>query len=573
MDIENGPTKIAASQEYFDLGKYHRTITTQSADAQAWFNRGLIWSFSFNHEEAVKCFQQVILHDPLAAMGHWGIAYASGPNYNKTWAAFDAADLKKSALQTYEATRRAKEVMATAQPWEKAVIEALQHRFPVEHALDDYSGANKAYADAMRAVYEEHGDGDLDVISLFVDALMNVAPRKMFDMQSGVPNPSSPVFELQEVFAKSLVLKKARTHPGLPHLWIHFMEMSATPEKALNVANDLRNLVPDGGHMFHMPTHIDILVGDYERSIDYNTRAVDADDKFYAKNGGRNFYSFYRLHNYHSLIYAAMLAGKRQVALDATSRMEATITEEMLRVESPPYANWMEFFLSVRAHVLIRFGMWDEIKDLALPEDRQLYCVTTAMFLYAKGIAFAATGAVARAEEIREQYRDAASRVPETRMDFPNKVVDILRVATAMLDGELEYRRANYDLAFEKLREAIKWDDAIHYTEPWGWMLPTRHSYGALSLEQGLVEQAATAYAEDLGLSEGLVRVHQHPNNVWALHGYYECLVRLDRRAEARLLEGPLRLASALADVPIESSCFCRLQKKTVHETKQACCK
>ena len=572
MYVKNSVKKISPGEDYFDLGEYHCPISTQSADAQQWFDRGLIWSYSFNHEEAVHCFRQVTLHDPDAAMGFWGIAYASGPNYNKTWAAFDAKDLQKSAECTYQATRQANALTGSVSAWEKAVVEALQHRYPVDHALDDYSSANKAYADAMRIVYEEHGRENIDITALFVDSLMNVAPRKMFDIHTGKPNPNSPVFELQTIFEKSLVLQGAHIHPGLPHLWIHFMEMSAIPERALNVANNLRNLVPDGGHMFHMPTHIDILVGDYERSLDYNTRATRADDKYYARNGGENFYSFYRLHNYHSLIYAAMLAGKRQVALEATERMEATITEAMLRIDSPPYANWMEFFLSVRAHVLIRFGMWDEIKELAMPQDQELYCVTTAMFYYAKGIAYAATGNLSEAKQVREQYRAAAANVPATRLDFPNKVIDILKVASAMLDGELEYRCGNYDLAFEKLREAIKWDDALHYTEPWGWMLPTRHSYGALSLEQGLVEQAATAYAEDLGLSDELVRLHQHPNNVWALHGYHECLTRLGRHAEARLLEGPLRLASALADVPVESSCFCRLRKHQRRTSEGQCC-
>lgn len=308
-----------------------------------------------------------------------------------------------------------------------------------------------------------------------------------------------------------------------------------------------------------MPTHLDVLVGAYQRSIDCNYRATVADDKFFAEAGGVNFYSYYRLHNYHSLIYAAMLSGQAGTALKACERMEATISEDLLRVEVPPLANWMEFFLAVRVHILIRFGMWEELKKLKIPEDQDLYCTTTVMRYYGKGIAWAATGNIEEAERSREHFREAVPRVPPTRLDFPNRIVDILEVASAMLDGEIEYRRGNFDIAFERLRDAIKHDDALHYTEPWGWMLPTRHAYAALSLEQGLVEQATQAYAEDLGFEHNITRMHQHPNNVWALQGYHECLERMGRDDEAKGIAKELEKVRPYADVAIRSSCFCRL--------------
>lgn len=338
------------------------------------------------------------------------------------------------------------------------------------------------------------------------------------------------------------------------------MEMSDEPHTALPASDLIRDLIPDAGHMFHMPTHLDILVGDYQRSIDYNTKATYADDKFFAKAGGVNFYSYYRLHNYHSLIYAAMLAGQLRVALEAADRMEATISEELLRVEVPPLANWMEFFLAVRVHILIRFGMWEELKQLPIPEDQELYCTTVVMRHYGHGIAWAATGHVEEASKARELFRAAAKRVPPTRLDFPNRIVDILKVADSMLDGEIEYRKGNFDDAFARLRDAIEFDDALHYTEPWGWMLPTRHAYAALSLEQGLVDQAAKAYAEDLGLQQTITRAHQHPENVWALHGYHECLRHLGYYDEAQKVEEELSRAQALTDIPVKSSCFCRLK-------------
>jgi tetratricopeptide (TPR) repeat protein len=193
------------------------------------------------------------------------------------------------------------------------------------------------------------------------------------------------------------------------------------------------------------------------------------------------------------------------------------------------------------------------------------------MTYYGKGIAYASTNDLQNADIQRQLFREAAPKVPPSRLDYPNRIVDVLKVATAMLDGEIEYRRKNYDAAFHNLREAIRHEDALMYTEPWGWIVPARHSYGALSLEQGLVAQAATAYAEDLGLLENLSRAHQHPRNVWALHGYYECLMHLDRKPEALIIKKLLTFAQAEADVPISSSCFCRLETQNSCSSGQAC--
>ncbi|KAG9597876.1 hypothetical protein KCV01_g8926, partial [Aureobasidium melanogenum] len=179
----------------------------------------------------------------------------------------------------------------------------------------------------------------------------------------------------------------------------------------------------------------------------------------------------------------------------------------------------------------------------------------------AKGVAHSALGNIAEAEKEQESFLAAQKLVPESRFDFPNKCTDILKVGEAMLAGEIEYRKGNIDLAFEHLRESIKRDDNLVYSEPWGWMQPTRHAYAALSLEQGLVEQAAQAYAEDLGFVADIPRGHQHPNNVWALVGYRECLKLLGREAEYYQLEQPYQLAIQMADIPVTSSCYCRGMK------------
>ncbi|KAF5577621.1 tetratricopeptide-like helical [Fusarium pseudocircinatum] len=554
------PRELSTKEPYFDVGKYHMPITTKSSEAQGWFDRGLVWIYSFNHEEACRCFMQCIAHDPDCAMAYWGVAYAAGPNYNKTWAMFDRDDLARTYAKCHKINQVALALSKTdyISSMEKALIEALEKRYPSAEIPEDLDIANKTYADQMRDVYERYND-HLDVLALFADALMNWMPRKMFDIKTGKPLASSPVFEVRATLERGMRMPGGRGHAGIPHLYIHLMERSDEPEVALPACDIIRDLVPDAGHMYHMPTHIDVLVGEYRRSMLYNHKATLADDRYFAKHGGVNFYSFYRLHDYHSLIYACMLAGQRERALEACGRMEATITKEMLTVKSPPMADWLEFFLAVRVHVYIRFGMWGEVLGLTIPEDKELYCVTTVMIYYGKGIACASLNRLEEADTQRSLFREAAKRVPDSRLDYPNRIVDVLKVATSMLDGEIEYQRQNYGVAFEALREAIKAEDSLLYTEPWGWMVPARHPYGALSLEQGMVEQAANAYAEDLGLREGLTRGHQHPRNVWALHGYYECLKRLGRDAEAVIIKSLLKSAEAEADVPIRSSCFCRL--------------
>ncbi|KAK0385553.1 hypothetical protein NLU13_6732 [Sarocladium strictum] len=559
LDGEN-ITKRSLDDPYFDLGTLSLQVTTSSSEAQAWFNRALVWTYCFNHDEAIQCYKQVIAHDEECALAYWGIAFCAGPNYNKVWRLFDEVDRVNAIKTCYRYTQLALRHAHRATDWEHALIEAHALRYPDEDLDKDFAACDRAYADAMRKVYREFGMNSFDLVTLFADALMMCAPRKLFDTATGLPILSSPVMEVKELLEKHLKVPGVEKHPGPAHLYIHLMEMSSTPEAALPAAEMIREQVPDTGHTYHMPAHIDVLVGDYRRAIEYNLKATIADDKYFAYGKAPTFYNYYRLHDYHSLIYAAMLAGKSKAALSATSRMEATITEEALRNKTPALANWMEFFLAVRVHVLVRFGMWEEILKLEEHADRDLYCVTNVMRRYGRGIAFAATGKVTEAEQERELFKEAWALVPPTRLDFPNKIVDILHVAAAMLDGEIEYRKGNFDVAFGRLRDAIRLEDALPFAEPWGWMLPARHAFAALSLEQGRVEDAANAYAEDLGLTPTPGRSHQHPNNVWALHGYHECLTRLGRQAEAVIIKQQLKLALAESDVSITSSCFCRLE-------------
>ena len=545
--------------DYYDLGTHGRTVTTSSAEAQLWFDRGLVWTYAFNHEEAVACFERATAADPDCAMAHWGIAYALGPNYNKPWDAFDGDDLVRTVARAHDAVERAHEKAAHATPVERALVGALRARYPQSRAAEDCSVWNEPYADRMREVYESAPD-DLDVATLCADALMNLTPWQLWDLRTGRPAAGARTLEAKAVLDAALATDAGARHPGILHLYVHLMEMSPTPEAALTVADRLRGAVPDAGHLLHMPSHLEVLCGDYRRVVSDNTLAVAADEKYLERAGAMNFYTLYRAHNHHFRIYGALFAGQSKVALDAAARLEAAVPEELLRVQSPPMADWLEGFLAMRVHVLVRFGRWEEILALPFPADPELHCVTTAMLHYARGVALSATGATDGAEAEREDFRAAVSRVPGTRMLFNNTCRDILAVAEAMLDGELAYRKGDHDTAFAALERAVALDDNLPYDEPWGWMQPTRHAYGALLLEQGRVEEAEAVYRADLGLDATLPRPLQHPGNVWALHGFHECLLRTGRTGEAAIVAQQLKQAAALADVPIESSCFCRLE-------------
>jgi tetratricopeptide (TPR) repeat protein len=550
--------------DYFDLGDYTRPVTTSAADAQTWFNRGLLWAYGFNHEEAAHCFEQAIDADAGCAMAYWGLAYALGPNYNKPWEAFDQTDLTTSVSRAFQATADAASLAAGAAPVERALVHALAARYPSAEPSGDGSAWNAGYADAMRGVYRAFPD-DLDVAALFADALLNLTPWALWDQITGEPADGAATIEAKAVLDRALAGLQGRDHPGVLHLYIHLMEMSARPEDALQAADRLTELVPDAGHLRHMPTHLDVLCGDYWRVVSANTAAIAADEKFLALRGAMNFYTLYRAHNYHFKIYGAMFLGQAQTALDTADQLAAAIPEELLRVEVPPMADWLEGFVPMKMHALIRFGRWADIIAAPLPADPELYCVTTAMLHYAKGVAHAATGQIGEATAHQQQFAAAVARVPDSRTLFNNTCQDVLQIAGAMLDGELKYRKGNYDAAFAQLRRAIELDDNLPYDEPWGWMQPTRHAYGALLLEQDRVADAEAVYRADLGLDGTLPRACQHPGNVWSLHGYHECLIRQGKHEQAGLIDQQLRIAAARADVPIRSSCYCRLTPAPAH--------
>jgi len=372
------------SDNYYNLGDFRRDVTTSSPEAQLWFDRGLAWAYCFNPEEAVRCFEKAAKIDPDCAMAHWGIAFGSGPNYNKAWRLFDIADMEQSIAVATAALDRARVAAnRNATPFERALIGALGARFPKAVTQDpiEFDRLNRAYADAMRIFYKQFSD-DIDAAALFADSLMSLSPRALWDLDTGEPIGPGTV-EARSVLEDALPREGGDKHPVLNHLYIHLMEMSPYPEIALPAADRLRRLSVDGAHLAHMSTHIDNACGDWRRVIDSNLDAVAADERYFGREKDIGaWYNVYRVHNLMVGSYGAMMAGRSREALFMAGRLKEVLTPELLQIPSPPMADLLEAHGTTLAHVLIRFGRWHDILNLEFPEDRKLYCSTTAMIHY-----------------------------------------------------------------------------------------------------------------------------------------------------------------------------------------------
>jgi tetratricopeptide (TPR) repeat protein len=354
------------------------------------------------------------------------------------------------------------------------------------------------------------------------------------------------------------------------HLYIHALEMSNTPQVGMRAADVLAPMCPDSGHLSHMPGHIYVLCGDYEKARLTSARAIRANDMFLDYAGPFTFYTVACCHDLHLMMHTNMFLGRYKDALYTADKICGLLTKDVLSVKGrPKFAMTLEGYYATRMHVLVRFGRWQDIIDEPLPDDPDLYLVTTAMHHYAKGVAHAALKNFREGDAERERFQQSVGRIPKERRFFNNPAHDILAVGEKMLDGELEYHKGNHENAYWHLRESVRRDDNLQYIEPWAWMHPPRHALAALLSEQGHYEEAEQVYRDDLGLNTRIQRCAQHPDNVWALHGLVECLQMRGDTNELPALREKLVTAQKLADVPITSSCMCRtsMRRDCCHNT------
>ena len=538
---------------YLALGNFSKKVTTSSTDCQQWIDRGIIHTFGFNRQEAIRCYQKALNYDSGCAMAHYFIAYNNAADYNNP----DGMDYALGFEESHKALDMAKNTPGLSD-WERALIEAQVHRFCWPVGSKSHEELHRNYANAMRPVYQKFGEDDMDIAAFFAESLMMLAPWKLWTVPPDVKPAIPETEELVSVLERGL--KTNPSHPCLCHFYIHTMELSATPEKALPAADTLRHgCVPEHGHLLHMPSHIDVWIGHYKEAIEINKRAVVADETYMLKTGQDNeFYKAYRMHNYHFTAWAAMFHGQYAIALEYAEAAEKQLGPDAVTYmmgDVPVGSLYLEAFACIPWHVLIRFGKWDEIICRQLKEDKDMYAGTVATSHYARGVAFAVMGNLDKAEAERRKFYNALQNTAlEKRRLFKNIMHDpenhsgILDVAEAVLNGELEYFKGNFQQAFEHLRLAVKRDVNLHYDEPWGWMMPARHVLGALLLEQGEVVEAEAVYREDLKL---------YKNNLWSLLGLHQALKQQQKMEEAEIVHASFEKASAHADIKIQASCLC----------------
>lgn len=547
----------------FDLGGHARAISTSSTEAQKWFNLGLNWCFCFNHEEGVKCFQRALEYDPDCVMAHWGAAYGAGPFYNMAWCDFTAEEAAEATAFCHSHIQKARAAAASATKIENMLVEALAKRFQKPHPVPqhEFDQWDDDYAAAMRQVYNSNKD-DHDIMAIHAEALMTRTPWKLWDVKRGVPPENADTYEALNVIERSIAMHDAAgtpQHPAILHLHIHATEMSNDPGQAMRSADLLVRMCPDAGHMNHMPGHTYALCGQYLRAKEVSEISIAADEKYLDYAGPYNFYTTARCHDLHLMMYACMFLGQYEPAMKAADQMCETLSKDVLTHRGATQTSaTMEGYYSMRMHVLVRFGRWRDIIEAPLPECPIIWCVSTPMHHYAKAIAHAFHHEMEEANRERELFYQAVDRIPSNRKFFNNPACTILGVGEKMMEGEIAYHRGEHDMAFDLLREAVRRDDSLEYTEPWAWMHPPRHALAALLAEQGQYVEAEEVYRTDLGLNGTLQRCAQHPDNVWALHGLVECLRQRGDVTELSEFEARLKKALALTDTPVTSSCLCR---------------
>lgn len=522
-------TDAPAAQLFEGLGAHDRAITTTSPEAQTYFTQGMAWLYSFNHDEAIRAFAKVSELDPECAMGWWGIALAEGPNYN------DPQMTKERNRAAWGALQEALERIDNTNALERALIEALSARY-AKSPPKDRSKLDQAYADAMAKVWAAYPN-DSDVGTFYAEAMMVQRPWKLYSAD-GEPEGDTPLI----VETLERVMELDPGNPGANHLFIHAIEPSTEPGRAVAAADRLCNQIPSAGHMNHMPSHIYVQVGMWDESVEQNTAAMNADAAYRAASPDQGLQHMYMTHNSHMLAYSAMMVGREHEAMQAARRMWSDIPPEVLEQFGGYIDNWLSSVYDVQK----RFGRWEEL--IAEPAPPEYLPMTTAIWHAHRAIAFAALKDFDAAEREQELFREAYAAFPEETVFSEDPVNRILEVSEHFIEGELALQRGDLEQAIEHLEQAVAAEDELSYGEPPQWLQPTRHTLGAVYLEAGRFEDAERVYREDLAKWRG---------NGWSLYGLSRALEQQGETAEAAEVRAQFEEAWAKADAPTTTSCLC----------------
>jgi tetratricopeptide (TPR) repeat protein len=527
MAQEKGPAERPYDLSLTAAGRQHHPIQTRSREAQDYFDQGFTLLSGFNHEEAVRAFRRAAALDPASPMPLWGIAMAMGPNYNLD---VDATREK----QAFDTIQKARQLAAAAPANEKDYVSALAARYSGE-AHPDYRKLSLDYSEAMRGLSQKYPD-DLDAATLYAESLMDLNPWKLWSLDG---QPWERTEEIVRVLES--VLARDPHHLGANHLYIHAMEASPHPERALPSAKRLETMAPSLGHLVHMPAHIYIRTGNYEGAAKSNEDGVRADEAYLGQSGtyGSNYDFLYYCHNLQFLAAAASMEGRYAEAKRSADELEAHV-RPMVR-KMPP----AEFYLPTANFVLLRFHRWDEILKAQSPEPDLV--MASALWHFVRGVAAAEKGQTALAEAERKALEATRSATPadaEFGMYF-NKARAFLDLAANILDSRLAMARGDSDLAIQHLREAVRIQDGLNYGEPPEWFYPVRETLAAKLLASGKAEEAEQVFREDL---------RRNPRNPRSLFGLLEALKTQKRNVDAAWVEREFKEAWKNADTELKLS-------------------
>ena len=506
------------------LGDLHHPIATASPDAQRFFDQGLRFLYAFNHDEAVRSFSRAAELDPTAPMPVWGVALALGPNIN-----LDVDPAREHAA--YAAVQRAHALAADAREDERAYVEALAHRYSDDPGADLKTLA-VAYADAMRAVAARHPD-DLDAATLFAESLMDLRPWQLWTADGRSAEGTEEIVAVLE-----RVLQRDPHHLGANHYYIHALEASPHPERALVSAARLPALAPAAGHLVHMPAHIYMRTGDYAAASRANEAAAVTDRAYLRTAEPDGVYALvYYTHNLQFLAASRAMAGESAAAERATAALSANVARV---VPEGPLAVMVDYFTSTPLFVALRFQQWDTLARIPAPDPR--LGTGTALWHFAHGVMFAATGARERAVAESAAFDDVRKALPPDALFNLNRTDDVLAVARAVLDARLAASAGDHEEAVAAWRRAVERQDALAYDEPPAWYYPVRESLGAALYAAGRATEAEAVFREDLT---------RNPRNGRSLFGLAVALRAQGKTVAAEAVEREFHTAWAGADVRV----------------------
>ncbi|MGF2035817.1 MAG: tetratricopeptide repeat protein [Nostoc sp. CmiVER01] len=495
------------------VGTIHYPVSTSNPQAQEFFDQGLNLIYAFNHDEAVRSFQYAAKLDPHLAIAYWGIALALGPNINL------AIDPNRE-LAAYQAVQQALALSTQASAQERDYITALAKRYSQDPDADLFQLA-LYYAKAMATLVKRYPD-DLDAATLYAESLMDLHPWQHWT-KDGKPQPDTE----EIVTILESVLKRDPNHTGANHYYIHAVEASPTPERALVSAKILATLAPTAGHLVHMPSHIYFRVGDYEGAMQANEQAIAQDDIYIKKYQVQGTYAMmYYNHNIHFLMVASSMAGRYKDALQAAETLVANATA------IDPYAPMLEGFLGSKMLIQARFSDWDAILKTLAPDAK--LPTTTALWHFARGMASAATGKLEDATSESRALLAAKQRIStEATIGF-SPASRILDIASKVLDAKIAREKHDYESAIKLLEKAVAVEDTLDYVEPPDWYLPTRESLGSVLLAKSDYAQAEKVFRADL---------EKYPHNGRSLFGLQASLQALGKDKAAQLVKADLETA------------------------------